>query len=234
MRVSVIIPALNEEKGIEPTLKAIRNQDYRGKIELIVADGHSTDKTVQISQKYADKVVTETTRTIAAGRNAGARAASGELLLYTDADTIVDKDWVRRMAAAFDDERVVAAFGMIIPIEGGAFEKFMLTYSVLISAWFFNKVGMDYTYGNNMALRKSAFDKIGGFDIYLVTGEDTDIIKRIRKHGRVAFVPAARALYSIRRIREWGYPKYLFFHTKNFFMTLIFGKPAKKYEAVGR
>ena len=232
MRVSVIIPALNEEKNIEATLKAVRDQDYRGPIELIVADGHSTDKTVQIAEKYADKVVMETTRTIAAGRNAGAKAASGDLLLYTDADTIVERAWVRRMAGAFKDPQAVAAFGMIKPLGAHPVEGWLLTYSVLFSAWFFNKVHMDYTYGNNMALRKSAFDKIGGFDIYLVTGEDTDIIKRIRKQGRVVFVPGAVAHYSIRRIREWGYPKYLWFHTKNFFMTLIFGHPAKKYEAV--
>lgn len=234
MRVSVIIPALNEEKNIEATLKAVRNQDYKGPIELIVADGHSTDKTVQISEKYANKVVMETTRTIAAGRNAGAKAARGDLLLYTDADTIVESAWVRKMVGAFKDPQVVAAFGMIKPIGANPIEKWMLTSSVWFAATFLNFLRMDYTYGNNMALRKSAFDKIGGFDIYLVTGEDTDIIKRIRKQGRVVFVPDAVAHYSIRRIRDWGYRKYLWFHTKNFFMTLIFGKPAKKYEAVGR
>ncbi len=176
MRVSVIIPALNEEKNIEATLQSIRRQNYRHPIELIVADGHSTDKTVSIAKKYCDAVVQETTHTIAAGRQAGARAAHGELLLYTDADTLVDKDWVRNMAAAFDDERVVAAFGMIQPKEASGIEHFMLTWGVYSMAAIFNALGMDYTYGNNMALRKTAFDKIGGFNIYLVTGEDTEIM----------------------------------------------------------
>ncbi len=232
MRVSVIIPALNEEKNIEATLQSIRRQNYRHPIELIVADGHSTDKTVSIAKKYCDAVVQETTHTIAAGRQAGARAAHGELLLYTDADTLVDKDWVRNMAAAFDDERVAAAFGMIQPKEATGVEHFILTWGVYSMAAIFNALGTDYTYGNNMALRKTAFDKIGGFNIYLVTGEDTEIFQRVRHAGRVVFVPGAVAHYSIRRIRDWGYPRYLWFHTKNFFMTQLFKRPAQHYSPV--
>ncbi len=232
MRVSVIIPALNEEQYIEATLRSLRKQDFKGSWELIVADGHSSDKTVPISKKYCDKIVTETTRTIAAGRQAGARASSGELLLFTDADSLADPQWISRMARAFDDPQVAAAFGMIEPLEGGFVEKLFLHWSVLIAASLFNLLGLDYVYGSNLAMRRTAFDVIGGFNIYLHTAEDTDVIHRIRKQGKIIFVPDATVRYSTRRIRKWGYPKYLWFHTKNFFEMFLFKKPATHYEAV--
>ncbi len=232
MKVSVIVPALNEENYIEPTLRAIKAQVCPFKFELIVADGNSTDSTVAIAKKYCDKVVIETTRTIAAGRQAGARASSGKLIIYTDADSIPDKHWVERMAKAFDDPHVVAAFGMIEPLDASPFETALVSSTTRLFACFFNSVGLDYTYGNNLAVRRSAFDKIGGFNIYLITAEDTDVIHRIRTQGIVAFVPDALVRYSTRRIKKWGWGKYLMFHTKNFLNTFLFKTPAKHYEPV--
>lgn len=232
MRVSVIIPALNEEKNIETTLRSIKAQDYEGEIELIVADGNSTDKTVEISKSYGAKVVIEHTRTIAAGRQAGAKISHGDLLLYTDADVWAEKAWVRQMVRAFDDPKVVAAYGVINPRNTSGLERLLLGGAARATAHLLNLVGTDYVSGNNLAVRKTSFDKIGGFNITLITGEDTDIIQRARKIGKVVFVPEAKIDYSMRRVREWGYPKYLWFHTKNFFMSMIFHAPAKTYETV--
>lgn len=231
-KVSVIIPALNEEKYIEATLQSLHAQDYKGKFEIILADGHSSDHTVAISKKYVNKTVRETTRTIAAGRQAGARVSSGDLLLYTDADSIIDRSWVSQMVRAFDNPRVMAAFGLTEPREGHFIEIFLLRYAVLIAAWLLNHINVDYVTGSNMAMRRSAFERIGGFNIYLATSEDTDLIHRIRSQGDVVFVPGAVTRYSIRRIRSWGYRKYLWFHTKNFFQTVLFKHPARHYEVV--
>lgn len=232
MKSSVVIPALNEEKVIEGTLRAIKAQTMRN-LELIVADGNSTDKTVEISNKYADKVVTETTRTIAAGRQAGARASKGEILLYTDADSIPDENWAKNLSAAFDDQKVVAAFGSIRPLDANSeFEAGIIHFTTDLLARLFNSVGLDYTYGNNMAVRKSTFEKIGGFDITIVTAEDTDIVHRLRTQGKVVFVSKAVVRYSTRRIKKWGYAKYILFHAKNFFTTFIFNRPAKHYEVI--
>jgi GT2 family glycosyltransferase len=145
---------------------------------------------------------------------------------------LADPSWISRLVKAFDDPKVAAAFGMIEPLEGNPLEKFFLTYSVRIAAPLFNWLGLDYVYGSNLAMRRSAFDKIGGFNIYLHTAEDTDVIHRIRAQGKIIFVPNALVHYSIRRIQNWGYPKYLWFHTKNFFQTYLFKKPATHYEAV--
>lgn len=231
-RVSVVIPALNEENGIEATLRSVRACPTPQPLELVVADGNSTDRTVEIAQRYCDTVVIETTRTISAGRQAGARAAHGDILLFTDADSLVDPQWASRLARAFDDPQVVAAFGMIEPSDASTLERLALRYLVRAAATVFNLIGMDYVYGNNMAVRRTAFDKIGGMNIYLATAEDTDLVHRIRRMGKVAFVPGAEVRYSMRRIRKWGYPKYVWFHTSNFLKTLFLRAPAKHYEPV--
>ena len=232
MRVSVIIPALNEEKNIEATLCSIKGQDYKGEVELIVADGKSTDKTVAIAKKYGAKVVVEPTRTIAAGRQAGAKIAKGDIFLYTDADTLVDPQWIRRMVDAFSDPKVGVAYGVIQPRDASWIEFHLIGGSSTLAAWSLNLVGLDYVSGNNMAIRSSVFKKIGGFNISLKTGEDTDIVQRARKVSKARFVKDAVISYSMRRIRGWGYPKYLCFHTKNFFMSTLFHKPAMNYDAV--
>ncbi len=232
MKVSVIIPALNEEKNIEATLRSVREQDYKGPIELIVADGHSGDKTVNISKKYCNRVVEETTHTIAAGRQAGARVSHGELLLYTDADTLVDEGWVRHIVEAFEDPKVGAVYGVIWPRDANWLEYHVIGGMAMWAAILLNFIGFDYVSGNNLAIRRSVFDKIGGFNIYMRTGEDTDIVQRARRVSKTVFSSKAIVRYSMRRIREWGYPKYVWFHTKNFFMTMFFHKPARKYEAV--
>jgi len=232
MKVSVIIPTLNEEKNITKTLKAIRAQKTDFEVEVIVADGESEDKTVLLARRYADKIVTERTHTIAAGRQAGAMVAEGEILVYTDADAIPEKDWLKNIVGAFKDKKVVGAYGWILPLKGGRLEVFLLKYLALIVAYLASLIGFDYLAGSNMAIRKDAFDKVGGMNIHLTTGEDIDIIKRVRKLGKVVFVPQAKVKYSMRRIRNWGYKKYLLFHTKNYFKMHFFNKSEEKYEPI--
>ena len=232
MKVSVIIPALNEERLIAKTLQSVRDQKFRGKIELIVADGKSDDKTVEISKKYCDKVVTEKNRTIAAGRQKGAQIASGEIIIFTDADSICDKNWIAEIVEAFEDKKISACYGWIIPCEGNFVEKFILKWGALLTSKFVYLFGADYVAGSNMAIRKKVFEKIGGFDVTIKTAEDTYLIQRAREVGKVIFVPKAKIYYSMRRVKGWGYFKYFYFHTTNFFNTQIFKKHAGSYDPV--
>src|SRR5690348_14444255 len=86
--LSIIIPTLNEETVLEGTISALRVMRTTP-YEVIVSDGHSADKTVEIAKKFADKVVEhdgKTRQNISQGRNAGAAAAKGEFLVFLDAD----------------------------------------------------------------------------------------------------------------------------------------------------
>jgi glycosyltransferase involved in cell wall biosynthesis len=230
--VSIVIPTLNEEKYIEKCLRSVRAQNYSGSFEIIVADGYSLDRTVKIAEKYANKIVFEHTHTIAAGRQAGAKAASGKVIVYTGADVVLPVDWLQRLVAPFADRRVAAAYGSLMPLDGTWFDNVFCRFFINPMAGILNAAGLMYVYGDNMAFRKSTFDQISGFDIRLVTAEDTDIMRRIKKFGKAEYVPRARTFFSMRRVRKWGALYYFGFHFLNFFRANFFGSAAKKYEPV--
>jgi glycosyltransferase involved in cell wall biosynthesis len=109
--VSVITPTLNAAAVLEACLRSVRQQDYpREALEVIVADGGSTDGTRAIAARYADWVVDNPLRTGEAGKAAGLRVATGELVALIDSDNILpDAGWLRRMVAPFAAPEIVAA-----------------------------------------------------------------------------------------------------------------------------
>lgn len=109
--VSVITPTLNAAAVLEACLRSVRQQDYPlPALEVIVADGGSTDGTRAIAARYADRLVENPLRTGEAGKAAGLRVATGELVALIDSDNILpDAGWLRRMVAPFADPQIVAA-----------------------------------------------------------------------------------------------------------------------------
>jgi glycosyltransferase involved in cell wall biosynthesis len=230
--VSIVVPTLNEEKYIEGCLKSLAAQQFKGEYEIIIADGVSDDRTVKIAGKYTDKIIMERNRTIAAGRQAGAMAATGDILVYTGADVVVPKNWLNEITAPFSDPRVVAVAGKPMPLDGNILEDLFCSIILDPAARLLALIGMVYVYGDNLAMRRSAFDRCGGFNVNLVTGEDTDVAKRIAQFGRVVYTTKAVAYGSMRRVRKWGYLYYLAYHTSNFFRTHLLGSSHKGYEPV--
>jgi cellulose synthase/poly-beta-1,6-N-acetylglucosamine synthase-like glycosyltransferase len=204
--VSIIIPTLNEEKCIESTLKAIKNQDYKGKYEIIVADGMSKDNTIKIAKKYTDKIVLVEKKGAGAGRNAGAKIARGEILLFIDADTIILFNTLSEIVKPFKKKKVIGATCPIVPLSPKA-RDFVLY-------WLFNqfvktsiKSKIPQIAGICCAYRKSSFEEIGGFDESLKVFEDIDLSKRISKLGEIVFVEKTFVITSMRRIEAWGRTK---------------------------
>jgi glycosyltransferase involved in cell wall biosynthesis len=91
--ISVIIPAFNEEKFLGNCLFSLKNQDFND-FEIIVVDNNSRDKTSKIAKKFGVKLVSEKNQGAALARNRGAKEAKGEILAFTDADTILPKNWL--------------------------------------------------------------------------------------------------------------------------------------------
>jgi len=105
--VSVIIATLNSEKTLGKCLKSIRSQNYpQSKIEILAADGGSTDKTIKIIKKYNGKVIPENTGSPEGAKAIALTKAKNEIILQVDDDNILpDKNWLRKMVSFFDKEK---------------------------------------------------------------------------------------------------------------------------------
>jgi len=108
LKVSIIIPTKNNGDILEKCLASIRNLDYppKDKYEVIIVDGHSTDNTVEIAKKYGCKVVYEDIGRISYARDLGVKYAEGEFIAFTDADCIVDRNWLKELIKHFSASRV--------------------------------------------------------------------------------------------------------------------------------
>ena len=152
MAVSVVIPALNEEKFIGDCLKALRGQTVPA--EIIVVDNGSRDRTVEIARDYADMVIEAPGVRIARLRQIGAEAASGDIVATTDADTFAPPTWLENLLRHFDDPGVVAVGGPVRVLDHGPVKEL---YASGLSA--IASTGL--LLGANMAFRREALFKAG-------------------------------------------------------------------------
>lgn len=108
--VSVVIPTLNAGKTLKGCLESIRNQRYEGAIEIIIADGGSTDDTLDIAESYQCKVVDNPGKTGEAGKAWGLKAASREIIALIDSDNILpNEDWMSLMTRPFEDGTIAGS-----------------------------------------------------------------------------------------------------------------------------
>ena len=216
MTFSIIVPTFNEERIIAKTLGAIRHHLSRIDYELIVTDDGSTDRTCEIAERYADRVVclTGTKGTIGANRNRGARVAHGEYLVFVDADTSIPRanDCFAAIAADFkDNPRLV---GMTVKIRFAPGEERVvdaIMHGILSRVlWFMNTVLRTGTAsGEFQAIRRDAFEKLHGYSESLPVGEDNELFLRLSRLGRTQIDLRLTAYTDNRRIRQLGWPRLL-------------------------
>ena len=233
--ISIVVPTLQEEKLLEQTL-AVFDRAWRVRIgaELIVSDGGSTDATISIAEAHADVVTVHdgrTRQTIAGGRNAGARLANGDVIVFINGDTVpADLDRFTSCVVAFAQRqgRYARASALACPVRFRRgeerlpdilFHQFYNSYVHLLSVL---RIGAGR--GECQVVRRDVFERVGGYRAELVAGEDFDLFARIGVRARVRFAPELLVLESPRRFRKFGYFRVLFAWTINALSVLIRGR----------
>ncbi len=181
MLVSFVVPAHNEAGYIAACLRSIRESCAAIGIahEIIVANDASTDETGDIARAEGATVVDVALRHIAAVRNAGAREAHGERLVFVDADSRVDVPLLRAMRDAFDRGFVGGGAGVrfqdeVVPWWARAF-LWMVVRAMRLGNW---------AAGSFLFCTREAFDAVGGFDESVFAGEEIYTSRRLKARGR--------------------------------------------------
>lgn len=183
--MSVVVPAFNEEAYLEKNLFSLVSQSYRD-FELIVVDNNSTDKTAKIARSYGAKVVFCGKKGVGAARQAGFMAARGTIIATTDADNILPKNWLTTINKAFEKDKKLVAYGGLFRYYSGPFSariavKYLAYFMFQMDRAFSGKWSL---IAQNMAVRRDAFLKVGGFKD-LQMAEDADLAQRLSEVGKV-------------------------------------------------
>jgi glycosyltransferase involved in cell wall biosynthesis len=203
---SVIIPALNAEKTLSDLLTALKSQNgLSGPFETIVVDNGSTDRTVEMALAGGAKVLRQPIRGPSAARNLGLAHAQAEIVVCADADTIPTRRWLASLLSAFNDRQVIQATGPIFgwqPVTGA--ERFASARRIFDCEQTARHPRHPFAHGMNLAVRRSAALKIGGWDETMGSGEDVDFSVRLRHAfgSSICFVEAAVMFHQHRATDE--------------------------------
>ncbi len=184
-KLSVVIPAYNEQDYIGRTLKSLKEQSFRN-FEVIVVDNNSTDQTASIAKAAGARVLSEKQPGVCPARQTGTKAAKGAIVVSTDADTTFPKQWLTRIDAVFAANPtatlVAGPFEFVDPPKTIAK---IYELAVKASKKFYERTGRIFDAGAcNLAFRKTAWEKIGGYNTKLTQGGDQiDFIRRLQPLG---------------------------------------------------
>jgi len=191
--VSIIIPVKNEELLIANCLKSLNELNYpKNLYEVIVSDGLSTDNTVKIAKDCGAKVVSNIKQTVAPARNVGFNYSKGDIIAFSDADCVMDKNWLLNALKYFEDESVAGVGGPNLAPENespfGRAVRFLFLFgsfmsgSVYVSDSQIIKQAISLP-GCNAIYRRDALKKIMPTDETLLTCDDVEMNYQILKKG---------------------------------------------------
>ncbi len=232
MKVSIIIPAYNEESCIRETLQAVIAQDYDD-LEIIVVDNNCTDRTGEIALEFPKvKLVKETNRGTQFARERGRKESTGHIIANLDADCLPAFDWVSKSVRHFDDPKVVAVTGPYNYYDGTLFFRLGSAivqkgaYSLINTISFLLLKNGICLIGGNMHIRAKTLENIGGYNTTIVFyGDDTDTAKRLAALGKIIYSSKLAVKSSARRFKEFGVTKVFGKYLLSYFDIMLFNKP---------
>lgn len=220
MRLSIIIPTLNEESCIQSNLSIFARdiKTHFREIEIIVADGGSVDRTVELVREFTDKVCVTS-----AGRgkqmNAGAKISEGDYLLFLHADSVLSASGIEGIFNIMADNEIAGgAFRLMV--DSDRFSLKIVSYFANIRSEVFN-----IAYGDQgIFLKRDIFFNIGGYpDIPIM--EDVAFVRRLKKAGKFVILP----YYIIASPRRWEKEGVFYTTMRNWFFILSYMSGVSPY-----
>ena len=225
-RVSIVVPAYNEEELLPECLESLLAQEYEGELEVLLVDNASTDGTARVARRCGVTVVVEPIRGYCRALTAGLAAARGDIIACSDADSVAPPDWISSMVQEYDRRADVVAIGGEIEFTSPNWKSRLLTRFFIP---LFNRIDRGspagpHLWGANMSVRRDAFLAVGGWNPRFSLQADSELSERLRQVGRVVILESLRVRTSSRRWNR-SLLANLFIYVSNWIWFHVFGVP---------
>jgi glycosyltransferase involved in cell wall biosynthesis len=223
--ISVIIPAHNEEGYLGATLAALHRQNY-GRFEIIVIANGCDDRTADVARGHCHRLIVLSQKSLGVARNLGARLARGELLVFLDADTLLDPTGLRHIAAEFPAE---TAAGTVRGVPDARNLKYRLMYGLKNLV---HRTSLHQGSSGVILCWRKHFMQTGGFDEGLEVRENSELIRRLMRFGKYRYIQKVNATTSMRRYHRRGCGRMVWLWVKLWVHSLFGDLHHRKYETV--
>ncbi len=204
-RISIVIPVLNEERFLPSCLESLRKQDYHGEFEIIVADNGSTDKSASIARDYGTKVVPcPEHKNVFYARQVGADAATGDIIVQADADTLYPPDWLKKIAAHFiSHPEAVAVAGRFMYRDPPSWARHEYRFRNNLNKISNRIFGRPLTVsGATFAFRRKVFIAANGYRGLSFAPDQYGIAGRLKKFGEIIYDSKIYVFTSSRTVNK--------------------------------
>jgi glycosyltransferase involved in cell wall biosynthesis len=223
--ISVIIPAHNEERYLKRTLESLQHQNY-GWFEVIVVANGCTDRTREIARSRCHRLIVLSQKSLGVARNLGARMARGELLLFLDADTLLEPMALRVIAESFTES---FAAGTVHGRPDASRLAYRLIYGLKN---FLHRWSLHPGSSGVILCWKEHFVSVGGFDEALQVRENSELLKRLLRFGSYKYVADASATTSMRRYDRCGLTRVVWLWFRLWVESFLGDLRRRQYEPV--
>lgn len=197
MKISIIIPTLNEAENIGKLVAHLQKHGGRDLHEIIVSDAGSSDKTIQIAKNAGATIVNSEIRGRAFQMNAGAKFATGDILYFVHADALPPTEFVSEIQKAVSQNKKAGCFRF----------RFDSNNKLLAVNAYCTRFNGMFSGGGDQSLyiQKELFNVLGGFDERHVIMEDFDLVKRLQRNGHRLHIIPNEAIVSARKYNNNSY-----------------------------
>lgn len=192
-KISIIVPNYNGSCTLAACIQSLLSLDYpKEKLDIIIVDNDSTDSSIETIKTFPVKLLREKDRKGSyAARNLGVKEATGEIFAFTDADCVVDKQWLINALKYFATEDVGGVAGKVLGTEPKTLvEEFVTQCKAFDQSSFFNHNYYPFAITANVLYKKDVFDKIGSFENNWISGGDVDFSWRMQIYGKMKLIYA--------------------------------------------